>query len=261
MTRKFISTLASPQLMTAIENNFTQLILLQASDLVSVINTPQVIRCSSDTPFPYSNMIVYVNVNDTDAIETIIADYPDGQSLWFLSPLSSRDIAKEGLLANGFTLIEERPIFAAKIEDVLPNTVPAFEVIQVESIQQRDDWISIQSKANGGFTPDVLDVYRASLDNVINDTRIYAYVAYDDGKPVGCAILLLSDGVAGFYQLAVDPDERRRGIATALAAHRMQVALENGYQIVGMTVTAMGKTIHSKLGFKEIGKVHMYMQV
>lgn len=261
MQNNMITELDPAETMPALQQNLNTMVRLQASDLVRVIDTNQVVRSVSTIPFPLANFVTYANISVPDAIDKMLVDYPHGQSLWFLMPTSTRDIARQGLIANSFSLVEERPIFTAKIIDVMPNDSTSFNVIEVQTQQQMQDWITTQSIAHDGFSDDVLRIYTSMMTNLVNNKNTFAYVAYDGDTPVGCAILTLAGGVAGFYQLAVIPDARRKGVGTALARHRMQVALEHGYHIAGMMVTQMGQIIHSKIGFQEIEKVHLYMKV
>lgn len=261
MKNEIVTKFDPAQILAAMQKSLNSMIRLQASDLVRVINTEQTVRSVSSVPFPLANFVVYVNISEAGRTDEMLKDYPHEQSLWFLMSTSTRQVVGQRLIDNGFTLIEERPVFAAKIASVMPKNISPFDVISVENQQQIEDWISVQSNASGGFSDDVLHTYRAMMQNLVYDKQTFAYVAYDQNQPVGCAILALAGGVAGFYQLAVLPEARRRGVGTALAAHRMRVAADNGYQIVGMMVTSMGQMIHSKLGFQDISKVHMYMKV
>ncbi len=249
------------QIIEALQENLNRVILMQESDLLKVTHTEKTIRTSSPVPFPLANFIVYLNVNNTEHVADIIADYSHDMAIWFLLPPSTRDIAEIALIDHGFTRIEERPVLAGMLKDVIPDASP-IQVVQAKSKQQAEDWISVQSMANDGFPEDVIEIYRGIQKNSLYEGKeTFYYVAYDQEQPVGCAILHLAGGVAGFYQLAVIPDARRKGVATALARHRIQDALKHGYHIGGMMVTEMGHGVHSKIGFQEVCKVHMYMKV
>ncbi|MBF6265156.1 GNAT family N-acetyltransferase [Nocardia farcinica] len=71
---------------------------------------------------------------------------------------------------------------------------------------------------------------------------LFAHVAEDDGRVVGCAIWFLNfstwDGVHGIYleDLYVEPGTRGQGLGKALIAALAKEAVDNGYSRVAWSV-------------------------
>ena len=70
------------------------------------------------------------------------------------------------------------------------------------------------------------------FDEWVRDRRGRLWVAVADGRVVGVAKLtLLGDSEAWLHALRVDPDHRRRGVATALLEHRIARARQFGARV------------------------------
>ncbi len=76
------------------------------------------------------------------------------------------------------------------------------------------------------------------------------FVAYADGAPVGKLILNLVDlPVAGIYGVAVVPEARGRGIATALMSHGLAAAVERGATSAVLHSSPMACSMYLRMGF------------
>lgn len=76
------------------------------------------------------------------------------------------------------------------------------------------------------------DYIVAVFDEWTRDRRGRLWVAVDDGRVVGIAKLtLLGEHEAWLHALRVDPDHRRRGVATTLLEHRLERARRLGARV------------------------------
>ena len=119
--------------------------------------------------------------------------------------------------------------------------------------------------------PAATDVYRrASLSNAGDRDNLLAhpeylilgpegladgrtYVAEEDGSVVGFATWAQADGTIELEDLFVDPDRRRRGIATALVSHVVDVLRARGVRCLEVTANPHAEEFYRAAGFIDCG--------
>jgi GNAT superfamily N-acetyltransferase len=79
-----------------------------------------------------------------------------------------------------------------------------------------------------------------------------------DGRPVGSAGLRVGAGVAGVYNVATPPDQRRRGIGAAMSFAAMRAAHDLGYEIALLGASPLGRGVYERLGFRDVCVVKEY---
>jgi ribosomal protein S18 acetylase RimI-like enzyme len=79
-------------------------------------------------------------------------------------------------------------------------------------------------------------------------------VAWDDDRPVGHAFLDLA--TPELQDVFVLPEERRRGVASALTAEAERLATEQGHPTLGLTVSETNdaaRRLYERLGYADAG--------
>ena len=79
------------------------------------------------------------------------------------------------------------------------------------------------------------------------------YVAEVDGSVAGFATWAEADGVVELEDLFVDPDQMRRGIATALVGRLMEVLRARGVERMEVTANPHALAFYRTAGFTECG--------
>jgi GNAT superfamily N-acetyltransferase len=79
------------------------------------------------------------------------------------------------------------------------------------------------------------------------------YVAEADGSVAGFATWARADGVTELEDLFVDPDLRRRGIATALVSHIVDVLRAQGVRCLEVTANPHAQGFYHAAGFIDCG--------
>ncbi|KTD64092.1 GNAT family N-acetyltransferase [Legionella spiritensis] len=84
------------------------------------------------------------------------------------------------------------------------------------------------------------------------------FTAKKNGLVVAAASLFLHDEIAGLYNLAVLPEFRRQGIATALHYARLNEAKSRGYKHATLQATPMASALDNALGFETHSELSIY---
>jgi ribosomal protein S18 acetylase RimI-like enzyme len=77
-------------------------------------------------------------------------------------------------------------------------------------------------------------------------------VGYEASKPVSCAVLVATQGIAGIYGVGTRPNARRHGYGEAMTWAALDASKEQGCNAGYLTATEMGAPIYCKMGFRKV---------
>ena len=80
-----------------------------------------------------------------------------------------------------------------------------------------------------------------------------------DGTPAGAGSVLISNGVAGLYNIAVPSHARGRGVGRAITLELMRIGARHGCTDSVLHAPKMGLPVYQKLGFKTVCEVQQYL--
>ena len=89
-------------------------------------------------------------------------------------------------------------------------------------------------------------------EQLLDADRVWACLAYQDGRPVACASSWFTAGVGCLGWVASLPEVRGRGLAAACSVAAANEALKLGADVVSLQATEMGEALYRRLGFEEI---------
>ena len=97
------------------------------------------------------------------------------------------------------------------------------------------------------------------LDEEIDEYESIArhFVLYDNGAPVACARLLYFGDSAKVGRVAVLEQHRRKGFATIICEHCINVARKNGMKNAFLHAQTQAMGFYQTLGFAEEGDVFL----
>jgi ribosomal protein S18 acetylase RimI-like enzyme len=85
------------------------------------------------------------------------------------------------------------------------------------------------------------------------------FVGMLDGRPVGSSGLSMTGGgVAGIYNVATVPTERRHGVGHAMSRAAMRHARQLGYRVAVLGTSSMARSMYTRLGFRQVCVLHLY---
>lgn len=130
-----------------------------------------------------------------------------------------------------------------------PPAPDGFSVKQVTDDAMLEEWKQLSS---AGFEMDIQIYYDAYVRHGFGPVaRSLHFIGYQGTQSVTSATLLLSDGIAGIYDISTPPAFRRRGYGEAITAYIMQEAVSHGYRMAWLMASDEGKSVYRSLGFVE----------
>jgi ribosomal protein S18 acetylase RimI-like enzyme len=140
-------------------------------------------------------------------------------------PAIGRELARIGFFQSEFhaTLIGE--------PDAIPEQAEETSVTQIETAADMEDFLD--AYVAGWEIPNgAQDQFKVNVRPWRAEPGWSLYLARDDGRPAGAAILFIHDGVGYFADAAVAPAFRGRGLQRALLSRRWRDARAAGVDFV-----------------------------
>jgi ribosomal protein S18 acetylase RimI-like enzyme len=179
-----------------------------------------------------------------------------------IGPLSTPGDLAGRLVRRGWIHDEDLPWMAAPIARLLepgPEPPPGLVVEAVDDDDAQARWLSVMSDGFGmGADGREAMARLASAVGYGKDRPWRRFVGSIDGRPVGSAGLMVTDRVAGVYNVATVPDARRRGVAQAMTAVALREGMRRGFEVAVLGASAQGYGVYRRMGFAEICRVGLY---
>jgi predicted GNAT family acetyltransferase len=214
---------------------------------------------------PFFNSVFYARLDEANLdrqIDRLLAPYRKlGLSAYWwsfgLPPLALADrlfrrglwsIRNEGMAADLFALNE---------------AIPAPAGLRIERVADEatfKTWLSLNTSIFGFSRELEAEFYNAYTRlGFASDAPLQHYLGTLDGKPVASSSGMLDGNVIGLYNVGVVFSARGQGIGAAITLHPLRVAREAGYRVGVLQATRMGHGLYSRLGFRDIVPVIMYV--
>ena len=142
------------------------------------------------------------------------------------------------------------------------DKIKGFTIQQVHNPEMQRLWAKIACEGTGFTEAATVEVTR--IEATLCDAQYKAqrrYVGFLGNTPVATSAMVLEAGVAGMYGVATIPEARHRGIGKIMTVRPLLEAKEKGYRVGILTASPMGYPIYNKIGFKEVCKYNLYLQI
>jgi GNAT superfamily N-acetyltransferase len=222
-----------------------------------IIHQPNLLCTLSGIHSPVYNAIFqcefekYENVKKELSHHTAIKSYPI--SVWV------PENQHHGEWLNGFKELNYFgyvPMMAiSTATEISSELASEIEIIQHQNCNTLSDWMRPLCKAFH-FEDAVAKQVQHALE--IMSASFQHFAAVHEGKIIATASVFLEGDVPGLYNLAVLPEFRNRGIATALHQARLNFLRTTGYTYATLQATPMAAELDKRIGFKELGGFHIY---
>lgn len=202
---------------------------------------------TSSVPLPFFNGLVGAPPDD-EAIDELLARFDGAPVIWVVPPPG--DITA-GLERRGFE-VELLPGMTIDLTAVSPPALPAgVEIRAVDDEPALLERATEISFTTNGFPPSAVSPMIDTLARVNERTRPTTFLATVDGAPAAAASLVVSDEVAGIYNVGTLPEFRRRGLAALVSRAALADGKARGCTIGALQASQQAESVYRAIGFEE----------
>lgn len=181
---------------------------------------------------------------------------------WWTGPSTSPSDLDRYLLKQSLRQVFDSPGMATDLRELFNRTggaVPdGVAVSRVEDVASLSIWLDAGQQSPSPEPVRARGLEVNALLALAPEAPLQHYVGWLHGKPVAKSTLFLGAGVAGIYNVLVQPEARRRGIGTVMTVAPLWAAQALGYRIGVLCSSAMAVDLYWKLGFREFTRLQMY---
>jgi GNAT superfamily N-acetyltransferase len=175
-------------------------------------------------------------------IEAFFAAHGAPFTVRFRSTPDSDDLSH----APGFTLAGRSPLMNAAVDEMAAPT--GFDVRRVEA----ENWDDHVHALAAGFGMPVALTARLFGPSLAAVPEYAAFNAYVDGEVASTAALIVSDAVAGIYNVATPKAFRRRGLGEATTRAAVAEGGRRGCLMTTLQASDMGYPVYERMGFRTV---------
>jgi ribosomal protein S18 acetylase RimI-like enzyme len=202
---------------------------------------------TSDAPAPLLNG-VYGNPPDVEAIDAVLAHFVGRPVLWSASHPTWLD---EELRVRGFG-IAHIPGMVLKLDALPPLDHPTG--VAVHEVDEDRELLEIATRISfltNAFPDFVVPAVMEMLDRLPHRQQFRTFLATVDGEPAAASAVLISDHVAGIYDVGTLPQYRRRGLGRLVSLAALHRGREAGCDLGALESSREGEAVYKSLGFEE----------
>ena len=158
-------------------------------------------------------------------------------------------------LDAGLALLGEgdpQMVLQARLPDATPP--PGVELREVVDDETREDYLSV---LRGSFTPaqgtppEVFDGYFGTVAS-LHAPNVRTVVAYEQGRPVAGAMVIVSHGVAGVQYVGTVEDARGRGYGELVTRWVGNAGFDLGARVAALQASDMGEPVYRRMGYETV---------
>jgi len=223
-------------------------LLASAASGGAVVETDDLLFTCAPVPVQQFNCaFVKPQVDPADCVESAKAFFAGRKT-----PFTFRFRAEDGfepdraLTSAGLVSAGSSPLMVALSTHI--DGVSDVEIRQVDAVS----WPAhISTMAHGFGMP--LDLLRTVVPSTLATSRDYAaFNAYLDGSVVSTSALVVSDGVAGVYNVATSEAYRGRGLGGATTRAAVAEGLRRGCAYTTLQASEMGYRLYAQMGYRTV---------
>lgn len=175
--------------------------------------------------------------------------------VWFIIPGSTDN----DLTNNGFSLVDEAPAMYYDLQKdfSIDNSLD----ISFQELNHTDDLSQWILPIDEGYQIEVGDYEYQKLNVAITQKKpkkLRHYIAFYKGELAASGTLFFSDNSVMLHNIATKNLFLKRGIATALTMHMMEIAKNMGFQYCFLDSSESAFNLYKRIGFKEYAKTFIY---
>jgi GNAT superfamily N-acetyltransferase len=232
--------------------------------VTGAVQTTEFFRLVTGEPHPMGNLAIVSRGDDlAAALEATRPLLESGRPAAAMFPAGAEAPVREALHACGFAHEAGVPVMAVDIDALAPTTLSAgYEFRRVGPGRDGEAWTHALAEGYGLphrlaqlFDPAVFDV------GLRADAPVQHFAVARDGRTVATSMLYLEDGLAGVYNVATLPEERKRGLGAHATAEALRVARRLGYRVGVLQSSSAGYGVYLALGFVDYRHMPMLLHL
>ncbi|MFW9852938.1 MAG: GNAT family N-acetyltransferase [Candidatus Thorarchaeota archaeon] len=214
----------------------------------------------SGLKYGFTNFVIDIKIreNANSKIEDIVSFFKKRNLpfLCLIGPNSKPNNIEELLFENNLRLVIKEPAMAFFLDkfEVKNKPLAELEIVEPRNYDELIIWNNIRKEVYE-FPEEVLT--KSYLIPIL-DSKVTAYMAYVEKKPIATSLVFYDSGVAGIYSVTTLPEYRGKGIGTYMTYLLMQDAKNKGYKLITLHSSEKGLSVYRKLGFQEYDYINYY---
>ncbi len=240
------------------------------SPLIELTERPDMVFLSSRLPSSSFNAVAgaWLEADQADAAIAATLRHFHAREvpalLWWVGPSSRPEDLGERLHRRAFSRVAHMPGMALDL--VLPHdeppSPPGLSIERVAGPEQLKAWAATVGEGFDMPRQGIADLQRleASLGWEAGASW-QRYLGLLQGEPAAASALLLFEGAAAIYNVAVRPAFRRRRLGAALTLEPLRQARARGLRLAVLQSTPVGEGLYRRLGFVEYCRMDQYTRL
>lgn len=220
--------------------------------------SPELTWIATGLQLPILNSVLLTNLapeSVSEAISEVQAHFKTRRvtMCWCTGPLTRPVELRKYLAAHSFSFAMASPGMAVDLQKINEDvsTPKDLEIVRVENSQILQNW-SYVNQIGYNSSDEVGQAYADLMLRLgFDQPAVRYYVALLQGEPVASALICLSAGIAGVYNVVTLPAARGQGIGSKLVLKTLHEARAAGYRVAALQSSEVAFNVYRQLGFEQ----------
>jgi GNAT superfamily N-acetyltransferase len=203
---------------------------------------------TSSVQLPFFNGLVGAPARN-EAIDELLERFPDGTPiLWVVTPPSDITVALED---RGFT-VESMPGMTVDLAALSPRELPAG--VDIRAVDDDPELLELTTEiafTTNGFPPTAVPPILDAIGRVRDRLEFTTFLASVDGVPAAASALVVTDHVAGIFNVGTLPEFRRRGLGGLVSLAALEAGKKRGCTMGALQASQQALGVYRAIGFEE----------
>jgi len=157
----------------------------------------------------------------------------------------------------GFAKGEVLPGMALHPLGELPPAPTGLHVEEATTPEQHSAFLALVAESFGMPLDILAETFTFEL---AQSPGISELMGFESGRPVAGAMVSVTDGIAGLYNVVTTPGARGRGLGAYMTWSAIEVGRTQGCDIATLQSSKMGLGVYRRMGFQEVSKYNVYLK-
>jgi ribosomal protein S18 acetylase RimI-like enzyme len=168
------------------------------------------------------------------------------------------DDLEQLLKSEGMTPVEDPggPVMYTPNRLDLSHVPDGIEIRLATNAQDANDFASVTAEAFQMTS--AIGKLAAAQIGVSKDSKVRAFVARENGKPISAAMAFVDQGIAGLYYVGTIPTARGRGLGSLCTLTATNAGFDLGARAVILQASQQGQTFYERIGYEVLTRYRWY---